>query len=75
MFDLHGKVALLIGPEGNLGPIWKETLEEAGSLVELCGLPTTNLSDQAFQWYGCHVPDIIICNAAIDTPPSISDAR
>lgn len=79
MFDLHGKVALLIGHEGNLGPIWKETLEEAGCYVHSWGLPELDLSNPEFKSLkipaGLPIPDIIICNAAIDTPPSAKDAR
>ena len=78
MFNLYGKVALLIGPEGNLGPIWGETLEEAGAMVLCMGLPYEDFTDADCIWLqtaAWKTPDIIICNAAIDTPPSTIDAR
>jgi 3-oxoacyl-[acyl-carrier protein] reductase len=79
MFDLHGRVALLIGAEGNLGPIWKETLESAGAKVWTCGLPLIDFSKVDMQLlsvgHSPYQPDIIVCNAAIDIPPSKKDAR
>jgi len=82
MFDLHGKVALLIGAEGNLGPIWKETLENAGAKVWTWGLPQVDFSiidmktlSEFESSHAPYQPDIIVCNAAIDIPPSKTDAR
>lgn len=78
MFSLHGKVALLVGHEGNLGPIWEETLEGAGAKVVGMGLPDEDFTDTNYIWLqtaAWKTPDIIICNAAIDTPPSTIDAR
>jgi NAD(P)-dependent dehydrogenase (short-subunit alcohol dehydrogenase family) len=75
LFDLTGKTALLIGYTGNLGPIWQHTLESAGCLVHGIGLPEYDFSVQ-----GTHLrlpinPNIIVCNAAIDTPPTKTEAR
>ena len=84
LFDLTGKMALLVGYEGNLGPIWRDTLEAAGASVEGMGLPVFDFSDfphfallmQNMQERPENMaPDIIVCNAAIDTPPTDPDAR
>jgi NAD(P)-dependent dehydrogenase (short-subunit alcohol dehydrogenase family) len=82
MFDLHGRVALLIGAEGNLGPIWKVTLEGAGAKVWTWGLPQVDFSiidmktlSTVESEFAPYQPDIIVCNAAIDISPSKKDAR
>jgi len=85
MFDLHGKVALLIGHEGNLGPIWKETLENAGAKVWTWGLPQVDfikmksedfyLDPEVYYDQPDIFPDIIVCNAAIDLSPSMKSVR
>ena len=83
LFDLTGKKGLVIGGEGNLGPIWMETLRDAGAEAYSLGLPHFDFSDlgeikQAFISYMVAVnraPDIIVCNAAIDTPPTKTEAR
>ena len=82
LFDLTGKIALLIGYDGNFGPIFSETLKEAGALAVTVGLPETDISErndiedavnECINRVG--VPDIVICNAAIDIPPKQTDAR
>lgn len=83
LFDLTGKKGLVIGGEGNLGPIWMETLRDAGAEAFSLGLPHFDFSDigeiqQAFISYMSALnvgPDIIVCNAAIDTPPTKTEAR
>jgi len=80
-FDLTGKVALMTGPEGNLGPIWKSTLQRAGANVYGFGLPGGGPLHDFTQIDDWHLslpnimPDIIVCNAAIDIPPTQRDAR
>ena len=77
---LYGKVAVLTGSSGNLGPIWKRLLQHHGvSVIEIDQpyIDVTNkpqLADfkiRAIKEYG--IPNIIINNAAIDNPPG-SDA-
>jgi 3-oxoacyl-[acyl-carrier protein] reductase len=79
MFSLHGKTALLIGYDGKLGPIWASTLETAGAGVYGFGLPEINFLEQTVDITMMDAPDItpdiIVCNAAIDTPPSRIEAR
>lgn len=83
LFDLTGKTALVIGGDGNLGPIWMKTLEQAGAQAYSLGLPAWDFTDPddiplavAAYYQAVKVtPDIIICNAAIDTPPTKVDAR
>ena len=45
LFDLTGKKGLVIGGEGNLGPIWMETLRDAGAEAYSLGLPHFDFSD------------------------------
>jgi len=82
LFDLTGKKGLVIGGEGNLGPIWMETLRDAGAHAYSIGLPYFDFTNDedlrrapeiVLQAVG--TPDIIVCNAAIDTPPTKTEAR
>jgi len=82
LFDLTGKKGLVIGGEGNLGPIWMETLRDAGAHAYSIGLPYFDFTKDedlrrapeiVLQAVG--TPDIIVCNAAIDTPPTKTEAR
>ena len=82
MFRLDGKRALLIGYEGNFGPIFIEALTEAGCYVVVCvGLPDHDISCNSgiigamSRMSMIGVPDIVVCNAAIDISPSKKDAR
>ena len=82
LFDLTGKKGLVIGGEGNLGPIWMDTLRDAGAHAYSIGLPYFDFTNDedlrrapeiVLQAVG--TPDIIVCNAAIDTPPTKTEAR
>jgi 3alpha(or 20beta)-hydroxysteroid dehydrogenase len=78
MFDLAGKLAVVTGGKnGNLGPIWCESLQGAGAKVVVLDRPDYDISkqlqvndfrDRTLQIHG--VPDILVNNAAIDTPPT-----
>ncbi|UCF93637.1 MAG: SDR family oxidoreductase [Desulfobacterales bacterium] len=48
LFRLEGEVAVVTGALGRLGPIWVETLLEAGSAVLACDRPAAPVSE-AFQ--------------------------
>jgi len=81
LFDLSGKTAIITGTSGNLGPIWKETLEQMGIKVFGIDLPKYDLSNPddiskaVFDYKKeFSTPDIIICNAGLDNPPG-SDAN
>lgn len=77
IFDLTGKVAVVTGGlNGNLGPIWTETLREAGADVFVVDLPEYDITSgesvkKAFHdcWTSVGFPDILVNNAAIDNPP------
>jgi NAD(P)-dependent dehydrogenase (short-subunit alcohol dehydrogenase family) len=79
LFDLTGKKALVVGHEGKLGPIWVETLSDAGATVVGIGPPALDFlrayQDEYIEDLPEITPDIIVCNAAIDTPPTQTDAR
>lgn len=83
LFDLSGKTALVTGGDGNLGPIWMRTLRDAGANAFSLGLPAWDFSDpqdiplaySAYMQAVKETPDIIVCNAAIDTPPTKTEAR
>lgn len=76
MFDLKGKVAVVTGKGGNLGPIWSTTLILAGADTWGLDLPDVDVTDkesiqkfkQVMNEHDCY-PSIIINNAAIDNPP------
>jgi NAD(P)-dependent dehydrogenase (short-subunit alcohol dehydrogenase family) len=72
LFDLSGKTALVTGCGGNLGPVWCDTLGNAGAIVHGIDFPDYDLSlpetpFRVFVRYGC--PDILVNNAGIDNPP------
>ncbi len=77
LFDLTGKRAFLSGAKGNLGPIWVETLEDAGVSIFSLGLPEFDITNKCDVNEIIHnhslaltdYPDILINNAAIDNPP------
>jgi NAD(P)-dependent dehydrogenase (short-subunit alcohol dehydrogenase family) len=67
---------LIVGSKGNLGPIWKETIEEEGGQVMTFDIPEWNVRDinSIDQWIWGNMPDsnnidVVIYNAAIDNPP------
>ena len=49
-FDLSGKIAIVTGVLGKLGPVWTRGLLEAGATVVGIDLPTTTISP-AFSYY------------------------
>ena len=77
LFDLKGKKAIVTGGKnGNLGPLWVETLVSFGAEVTSFDLPSVNIADtySVDISVGRYVelngtPDIIVNNAAIDNPP------
>lgn len=79
LFRLDGKRALVTGGRnGNLGPVWVKTLEDAGAEVDIWDLPDVDLTNELDIYEAAQelpTPDIIVCNAAIDTPPSNPDGR
>lgn len=77
LFDLKGKKAIVTGgANGNLGPIWVDTLEKAGAGVYIIDQPgcdlkrASSIKNEADNYiFACGAPDIIVNNAAIDNPP------
>jgi len=70
------KTAVITGTEGQLGPIWWDTLVEMGYLAHGIGLPDVDVSDveavraishEILKYHGA--PDVIVLNAAVDNPP------
>lgn len=72
LFNLHGKKAIVTGTSGLLGPIWGQTLSDAGCYVYQYDLPKTVTDrDQVKQFVAeCDSVDILVNNAAIDNPPT-----
>jgi NAD(P)-dependent dehydrogenase (short-subunit alcohol dehydrogenase family) len=78
LFDLTGKTALVTGGRnGLLGPVWVETLNDAGAAVTAFDLPEVDMGDcksimaavENYRKNNSDAPDIIVNNAAIDNPP------
>ena len=69
-------LAIVVGAEGNLGPIWADKLKEMGYKVFNMGLPVCDTTDTErldIVIDGCIKdfgrPSVIVCNSAIDNPP------
>lgn len=61
------KNAVLVGSKGNLGPVWKETLEGMGYDVACLDPPEY---DATVNFIASGKPiDVVLYNAAIDNPP------
>lgn len=80
MFTLTGQSAIVTGGQGRIGPIWVDTLKQAGADVYTFDLPEYDVTDKVsilkFRrelTKQSVVPTILINNAAIDNPPG-SDA-
>jgi NAD(P)-dependent dehydrogenase (short-subunit alcohol dehydrogenase family) len=74
LFDLTGKTAIVTGGDnGLLGPIWVETLKEAGAIVGSYDLPRYDVTNEKeckdFAFFA-HPIDILVNNSAVDNPPS-----
>lgn len=68
MFDLSSKHALVTGGKnGLLGPIWTETLLNAGAYVSIFDLPEDDVRDRRLK--NDYSYNILVNNAAIDNPP------
>ena len=73
---IGGKRVFLTGAKGNLGPLWREWLEEYECRVFCAGLPEYDLTDADQRQSAVDacmdaigVPELVIHNAAIDNPP------
>src|SRR3989344_260257 len=55
LFSLKGKLALVTGVEGNLGPCWIEALEKSGAKVVSLDLPQKQKKFRNF--IGCDITD------------------
>jgi len=67
LFDLTGKKAIVTGAGGNLGPVWMQTLADAGALPIPLDLPLFDVTKTNLTL--SEPIDILINNAAIDNPP------
>jgi len=74
--SLAGKVAVVTGAGGQLGPVWCDTLVEMGADVFKIDLPECDVSrmvDVEAAAYECikgqGAPSVVVLNAAIDSPP------
>src|SRR4030042_1176565 len=70
LFLMQGKKAIVTGgSNGLLGPIWSETLRDAGAQVLILDLPNFDVSRDTIA-DACNPVDILVNNAGIDNPPS-----
>ena len=75
---MKNKVAIVTGSSGKLGPVWCDVLENMGNRVIKVDLPEYDFSDgyeiqfkfEALKKQIGITPDIILNNAALDTPPT-----
>jgi NAD(P)-dependent dehydrogenase (short-subunit alcohol dehydrogenase family) len=67
LFDLTGKVAVVTGSGGNLGPIWCDILSQYGARVIALDLPSFDVTKTTLKL--SEPVDILVNNAAIDNPP------
>jgi NAD(P)-dependent dehydrogenase (short-subunit alcohol dehydrogenase family) len=66
LFSLKNKRVIVTGGKnGLLGPIWVETLKNAGALVSILDLPDFDITKDTYDWPA----HILVNNAAIDNPP------
>jgi NAD(P)-dependent dehydrogenase (short-subunit alcohol dehydrogenase family) len=73
------KKFLLVGSKGNLGPIWKETIEGEGGTVFTFDPPENDVTDSnsiteylnknRLSYLSSNNVDVVLYNAAIDNPP------
>ncbi|HEV2592456.1 MAG TPA: SDR family oxidoreductase [Gaiellaceae bacterium] len=79
--DLQGKLALVTGASGNLGPVWCDALEGAGMRVVRLdvkpgdGVEAADVTDkEALRAIRDRIgaPDVLVNNAGIDQPPDPS---
>ena len=65
---LDGKLAVVIGNKGRLGPVWCAALSEAGARVRGCDLPEFDLRRD--EDLACvPTPDVLVLNAGVDDRP------
>ena len=79
--DLTGKLAVVTGASGNLGPVWCDALERAGMRVVRLdvkpgdGVEAADVTDrEALRAIRDRIgaPDVLVNNAGIDQPPDPS---
>jgi NAD(P)-dependent dehydrogenase (short-subunit alcohol dehydrogenase family) len=75
---LAGRVAVVTGASGRLGPVWSRALADAGAtvvgidLVGGAGIEVADVTDRAALervLASCGAPDVLVNNAGIDQPP------
>jgi len=71
LFNLHGRKAIVTGTSGLLGPIWGQTLSDAGCYVYQYDLPMDVTDKERVKKFvdECDPVDILVNNAGLDNPP------
>lgn len=73
LFDCSGRIAVITGPAGLLGPIWTQTLLRAGASVILVAEPGTHESANLLEMAA--EPKVSVLTADINSPEQLSSAR
>lgn len=73
LFDCSGRISVITGPAGLLGPVWARTLLQAGATVVLVAEPDTG--DRAEVQEMAADPQVAVVSADITSPEQLTAAR